>query len=234
MASSTSPDGIVAPTSTDGVAPLPPVFQALANSVQAAFNNIARYGGLRQYGSAAARNTAIPAPVNGQQVYRTDTGRIERYQTAGTLPAGWYPIAGNMPRVTAAWSASQGVTANAATTVTTLSTPTITDSSVISYNAGVFTFSLGGWWHVTVTGASDGADTSKYLMVTKGGTTDAVLQFGLSSSTFRYTISHQVFLASGDNLRIRFVRGTDDFIGPIPDGTVKPPAFQAIYMGPLS
>lgn len=56
--------------------------------------------------SAAARNAAFPNPVQGNSVFRSDTGWIETYYAlynastnpGGATPAGWYPVSGNMPQ----------------------------------------------------------------------------------------------------------------------------------------
>jgi hypothetical protein len=102
MSANTTPDNITYPVSTDQVAPLETVFATMAASIQAAlsarFGNVAGVVPSLPVGSASARNTLFPAPVQGNRVWRTDTGTEEVYYAAynattnigGITPAGWY------------------------------------------------------------------------------------------------------------------------------------------------
>ena len=106
MAGATSPDNIHVTQTSDDLTPLATPLALIASTVQSAFS--ARFRG--STGAAqdvivaneAARNTAIPAPVQGDSVFRNDKGYVEQYfgtyhattNPGGATVAGWYPITG--------------------------------------------------------------------------------------------------------------------------------------------
>lgn len=63
-------------------------------------------GGVQAVSGTAVRAALFPSPIQGDSVFRTDTGWIETYYglyNASTNPggvsvAGWYPVSGNMPQ----------------------------------------------------------------------------------------------------------------------------------------
>jgi hypothetical protein len=96
----TSPDNIRYPVSTDQIAPLETHFANLANDVQTALTTTSTGGGvlIHKVASSAARDALYPSPIQGQQVFRNDTGLMQTYyglynvstNPGGRSTAGWY------------------------------------------------------------------------------------------------------------------------------------------------
>lgn len=64
------------------------------------------HGTVVPFASAAARDAAIPAPVEGMVCSLADTDTLYRYD--GTA---WHPVAGTMPNAYQSWTGSQSVAA---------------------------------------------------------------------------------------------------------------------------
>lgn len=94
----TTPDNIAYPDPSTALNPLYTHFANLAETAQAAINNI-RVAASPVVVSAAARNAVYPTPLQGNSVWRADLGYEERYfseysptaNPGGATPAGWYP-----------------------------------------------------------------------------------------------------------------------------------------------
>lgn len=93
MTQYTMPDGLPIPEGPDDITPIDEWFEDQAIATQAA---LLRPGAVA---SAAARDAAIPSPLPGQRVWRSDLGREEMYLNiaSGAVQNGWYPTAGVMP-----------------------------------------------------------------------------------------------------------------------------------------
>jgi hypothetical protein len=95
-----TPWNIFTPDQTTGLTPLADKFRQMAQSVSDALTSIAG-GTSRKASSATARDTLYPplTVVQGDSVFRTDLGYVERYygtynstsNPGGATPAGWYP-----------------------------------------------------------------------------------------------------------------------------------------------
>lgn len=112
MTAYTTLDKLPIPEHLDTAAPLEEWFEDLATAAQAA---LLRPGLIA---SDAQRDTIIPAPVQGQRIWRSDKGWHEMYYAAysasanpvGAKTAGWYPMPGQGPLLVATAAASQTVT----------------------------------------------------------------------------------------------------------------------------
>lgn len=99
----TSPDNIYSPDLSTLFNPTVDL-AAMADSVQDALTATRRQFAL-PVADATARDAMYPAPVQGNRVWRLDKGWEEAYFAAynavsnpgGATPAGWYPVAGQMP-----------------------------------------------------------------------------------------------------------------------------------------
>lgn len=88
----TTPDNIYYPAGGDSIVPLQTTFATQAASVQNALNAV-RNGATPIVADAAARNAIFPSPVQGNAVYRSDLGYVERFYSswnASTNPGGMY------------------------------------------------------------------------------------------------------------------------------------------------
>lgn len=94
----TTPDNIIYPDAETSMTPLQTHFGALADSTQQAISGV-RAATSPPVSSDAQRLALYPAPVQGNSVFRTDKGYVERYyqefaasgNPGGRTPAGWYP-----------------------------------------------------------------------------------------------------------------------------------------------
>jgi hypothetical protein len=89
------------------------------------------------FASAAARNAAIPSPTEGMMCWLEDVNQVTVY-VGGTSPtpgAGWYPVAGQMPKFAVRKIANQTVGSS------TLATITFNTSGQIDLNRGGFSLS---------------------------------------------------------------------------------------------
>lgn len=87
--------------------------------VQAAHMNLAISQGVVPFADAAARDAAIPAPVEGQTVWLTSLHQQQTWRAAATgWPAGWYPTGGVLPYVILTGAASQSLSAGIDTKAT--------------------------------------------------------------------------------------------------------------------
>lgn len=90
--------GIVYPETENVLTPLAPHLAALAQTADDAIAAV-RDASSVPVPTEAARNTLYPNPVQGNSVYRSDRGYVERYyeeyassgNPGGKTPAGWYP-----------------------------------------------------------------------------------------------------------------------------------------------
>lgn len=127
------------------------------------------------------------------------------------------------------WDSPQGAAANTALTVTSYK-PVQGAGDLVTQAGGIFTFTKAGLYAVLLNGASDGASTDKFLFLTKNGTAQHLIHHALTSARFRYNCVAYHRFAVGDTVRVRFLRGTTDFIGANPDDDTLP-AISFIYVG---
>jgi hypothetical protein len=108
--------------------------------------------GVQTVAGTATRDSLIPSPNQGDSVFRQDTGWLETYfglynvstNPGGVSVAGWYPVAGNLPKAQARRSTTAVTIANAwADRSATTNWTTYFAHNVAAYNAG---------WVVPVTG----------------------------------------------------------------------------------
>ena len=108
--------------------------------------------GVQTVAGTATRDSLIPSPNQGDSVFRQDTGWLETYfglynvstNPGGVSVAGWYPVAGNLPKAQARRSTTAVTLANAWTDRSaTTNWTTYFAHNVAAYNAG---------WVVPVTG----------------------------------------------------------------------------------
>jgi hypothetical protein len=97
----TTPDSIYYPDSTTQISPLETQFATMASSIQTALATGATSGGILPHKviSSAARDSLYPYPVQGNMVFRNDTGNLEMYfalynltNPGGKTTAGWYVV----------------------------------------------------------------------------------------------------------------------------------------------
>jgi hypothetical protein len=106
----TSPDNIRYPVSTDQIAPLETHFANLANDVQTALTTTSTGTSgvlIHKVANQSGRDALYPSPIQGQQVFRNDTGLLQTYyglynsatNPGGRATAGWYNNGGGSRKV---------------------------------------------------------------------------------------------------------------------------------------
>jgi hypothetical protein len=94
------------------------------------------------FASAAARDSAITAPVEGMLCYLEDVNQVTSY-----VGSAWYPIAGQMPRMHLKLNSTFSITNGSTSTVTGWTT--ISNNSTFSGTSGVVTVPLAGRYNIT-------------------------------------------------------------------------------------
>lgn len=116
-----------------------PQIEALARAID---TDVAGVGvsSIPRFANAAARNGAIPSPVEGQHCWLLDIHQEQAYRPAsGGNAAGWYPIGGVMPFGSAGLVASQSCPANTWTKLT-LAGGTIQGVAGVAFDAANHAF----------------------------------------------------------------------------------------------
>lgn len=225
----TAPDGIPFPEPGDDVTPLEEWFEDAAVAAQAA---LLRPGAVS---TAAARDSAIPAPVAGQSVWRADKGYRETYLTAPSVRVnGWYPTEGIMPAArlwrtaTYSWSTTgyglpfDTVKRNAQTAITQDST-----------NMSRMTVNYAGLWRISATvlvpSGSAYTNVKLYLNGSPLMTAPGVANANNSSSVVFDT---DLELAAGDVIQFQ-LRSSTNFTGINPINDSGQGTFCTLtYLGP--
>lgn len=120
----------------------------------------------------AARGSAIPAPIQGDTVYRTDAGYFETYygtSTGGLDVAGWYRSGGAIKHTE--WTTSQTSATNAGlSNVGTITKDTTNSNSTLAtYSSGIFTISEPGFYSISWFGkATAGVTTGRTFCLLYG------------------------------------------------------------------
>ncbi len=178
----TSPDALWSPDGSDGIDDIVADLAQMQTTAQTALNGLRASIVAPTVASAAARDALYPAPVQGNRVFRSDGGWEEAYyglynastNPAGMTPAGWYPIAGSLPKY-AVW---RNISSNLPTGVWTNWQWT---AGTILENRGGFSVVVGaptnivvpyrGWYDVTFKqewAAGDAGD--RFLRIDSNGT----------------------------------------------------------------
>jgi hypothetical protein len=203
----TTPDGLPVLEAGDPLAPLDEHLEDLSTATQAA---LLRPGVVA---SAAARDIAIPSPVAGQTVWRSDVNWREMYLTTPSVQAnGWYPVEGATPYISLRRSAAQTQSAAGWFLVNAAwgSSPVSTRGG-FTYSAGVVTVPIAGRYRmdVNVTHSSAGSATNRGMQVTKNsGSVDGAYPATLlkcetvGNTTGGVGGTDEVTLVAGDTLRV--------------------------------
>lgn len=93
--------------------------------------------------SVTERTALFPSPVQGNRVYRSDTGYEEAYFAAysagsnpgGATPAGWYPVSGNLPSFSVERTQAQTVTSGSQVLTTFWGTPAAYSTEYFNWTA---------------------------------------------------------------------------------------------------
>lgn len=123
----------------------------------------------------AARGSAIPAPIQGDTVYRNDAGYFETYygtSTGGLDVAGWYKTAGAMKHTE--WTTSQTSATNGGlSNIGTITKDTANSNSTLAtYSSGVFTITDPGVYAISWFGkATSGVTTGRTFCLLYGNGT---------------------------------------------------------------
>lgn len=91
----TTPRGYPYPLTTEPADGAPQI-EALARAIDTDMAAVKSEGVLR-FANAAARDAAIPAPVDGMVCWLSDLHQMQTYRAASRYPAGWYPTGGTLP-----------------------------------------------------------------------------------------------------------------------------------------
>lgn len=192
----TTPDGLPVPEDTDPVAPLNEQLEDMSVGTQAA---LLRPGAVA---SAAARDAAIPSPVAGQTIWRTDTSWREMYFTVamGVRTAGWYPVDGALPMVSATNAAAMSVAANSVTPLKFASLDAQRNTNY-SLSTGLLTVTVAGLYSVegTVRPGSVGTNDNRIYVQKNASNTVAAMtcpQSGIGAGS----IAAQLVLSVGDTI----------------------------------
>lgn len=135
------------------------------------------------FASSAARDTAYAKAsaaylVQGAQVRRTDTGWVEQYSAlynsgtnpVGAVTAGWYPVTGLLPYISARNLTATAITA-ATYTLISAAWGAMTDLFGWTYSAGVFTCVIPGWYSIAAHVKVPVTSTPLVIQVLKSSTT---------------------------------------------------------------
>jgi hypothetical protein len=182
--------GIRYPDPTTKAYQLPASFQTIAGDIEAALVAaeippvvpapvmVAATAAARDayWGVPATGAEQITLQNRGAQTVRTDTGWTERYfgvfnattNPGGAQAAGWYPIAGELPRVRARRLATQALTSSWALLNACWGAPT--DLRGFTYAAGAFTCAVAGLYEVQAFLQGANANTALGLQVTLNST----------------------------------------------------------------
>lgn len=158
--------------------------------------------GIPIFANAAARDTAVPAPVDGQLCYLTDRRRIEMRQAPH-----WLAVSGSMP-FAAMTIANMQLPAN--TVVTPTAWPALTaHSDYWSLTAGVLTISKPGFYDFRVRLNYDaivtpGVETVAGIRINQTGLDNYTFRSDQSGSIIRQMSHWRVNLNAGDKAEARY------------------------------